>query len=258
MIVTDHKPLVKIFGDCTLDEISNSHLFQLKQRTLPWRFDIVHQPGKTNHAADATSRHPSPSSSEICYSLGIPSESDLAESALMASIREDSQALSAIPWALLAQETTRDTSLGRALCLLERNGSIDSRDPALACLSPICESIYAQDGVLMYNDCVVVPSSLRPRILQHLHEVEKSAIVKRNKYLITVLGHFWKRWSSEYLTQLREHHRSNKRDGPVINVGDVVTVKEDNVKQLNWQMALVDRKGQKVLSGNRQNNGQGW
>ncbi len=71
-------------------------------------------------------------------------------------------------------------------------------------------------------------------------EVEKSGIVKRNKYLITILGHFWKRWSSEYLTQLREHHRSNKRDGPVINVGDVVTVKEDNVKRLNWQMALVD------------------
>ncbi len=58
-------------------------------------------------------------------------------------------------------------------------------------------------------------------------EVEKSVIVKRNRYLITILGHFWKRWSSEYLC---EHHRSNKRDGPVINVGDVVTVKEDNVK----------------------------
>ena len=71
-------------------------------------------------------------------------------------------------------------------------------------------------------------------------EVEKSVIVKRNRYLITILGHFWKRWSSEYLTQLREHHRSNKRDGPVINVVDVVTVKEDNVKRLNWQMALVD------------------
>ena len=73
-----------------------------------------------------------------------------------------------------------------------------------------------------------------------LFEVEKSVIVKRNKYLITVLEHFWKRWSSEYFTQLREHHRSNKRDGLVINVGDVVTVKEDNVKRLNWQVALVD------------------
>ena len=58
LIVTDHKPLVKILGDRTLDEISNSRLFRLKQRTLPWWFKIIHMPGKMNDAADATSRHP--------------------------------------------------------------------------------------------------------------------------------------------------------------------------------------------------------
>ena len=67
VFVTDHKPLVKIFGDRTLDEISNSRLFRLKQRTLPWRFDIVHQPGKSNLAADATSRHPVPARSETWH-----------------------------------------------------------------------------------------------------------------------------------------------------------------------------------------------
>ena len=35
LVVTDHKPLVKIFGDRTLDEIHNTRLFRLKQRTLP-------------------------------------------------------------------------------------------------------------------------------------------------------------------------------------------------------------------------------
>jgi len=30
------KPLVKIFGDRTLDEISNTRLFKMKQRALPW------------------------------------------------------------------------------------------------------------------------------------------------------------------------------------------------------------------------------
>ena len=35
VVVTNHKPLVKIFGDRTLDDISNSRLFRLKQRTLP-------------------------------------------------------------------------------------------------------------------------------------------------------------------------------------------------------------------------------
>ena len=32
----------------TLDEIPNSRLFRLKQRTLPWRFEMHHLPGKSN------------------------------------------------------------------------------------------------------------------------------------------------------------------------------------------------------------------
>ena len=35
LVVTDHKPLVNILGDRTLDEISNTRIFRLKQRTLP-------------------------------------------------------------------------------------------------------------------------------------------------------------------------------------------------------------------------------
>lgn len=53
IVITDHKPLVKILGDRTLDEITNLRLFRLKQRTVPWRFEIQHLPGKCNHAADA-------------------------------------------------------------------------------------------------------------------------------------------------------------------------------------------------------------
>jgi len=78
VVVTDHKPLVKIFGDRTLDEISNSSLFRLKQRTLPWRFRVAHLPGTSNHAADATSRYPSPSGSDD--SLDLLSETKIAVS----------------------------------------------------------------------------------------------------------------------------------------------------------------------------------
>ena len=46
-VITDHKPLVKIFADRT-------SLYRLKQRTLSWRFDIQHLPGKHNQEADAT------------------------------------------------------------------------------------------------------------------------------------------------------------------------------------------------------------
>ena len=35
LVVTDHKPLVKVLGDRILDEISNTRLFRLKLRILP-------------------------------------------------------------------------------------------------------------------------------------------------------------------------------------------------------------------------------
>ena len=174
VIVTDHKPLTKIFGDRTLDEISNSRLFCLKQRTLPWRFDIVHRPGKTSHAADATSRHPSPSGSVNCTLLGSPSMADAIETALLASFRNDAQELGTIPWSLLAQETETDASLGYILHLIEQgSSSFDSNDPVLTNLWPTCESFYVHEGVLLYQDRVVVPTSLRSRVLQYLHAAQQ-------------------------------------------------------------------------------------
>lgn len=169
VVVTDHKPLVKIFSDRTLDEITNSRLFRLKQRTLPWRFDVVHLPGKSNYAADATSRHPSPSCSETCPSLGLTSVGDDTEHAHMASIRADAQELGALPWSLIAWETAADACLGRLLNQLERGEEVDVNDPTLAVLGPACESVYVQDGVLLHQDRVIVPPSLRGRVLRCLH-----------------------------------------------------------------------------------------
>ena len=49
---------MKLFDDRTLDQITNSRLFSLKQRTLPWRFSVHYKPGKENCFSDATSRNP--------------------------------------------------------------------------------------------------------------------------------------------------------------------------------------------------------
>ena len=77
-VVTDHKPLVKLLGDHILDEISNTRLFRLKQRALPWRFDIVHMPGISNKVADATSMYPHPYDA----SLNLSTAEDITEVAL--------------------------------------------------------------------------------------------------------------------------------------------------------------------------------
>ena len=149
---------MKIFGDRTLDEITNSRLFRLKQRTLPWRFDIVHLPGKSNPAADAASRHPSPSGLVNSLSLDPVTVPDFIESALMMSIRHDAKKLGTLPWSLKRPPRTQ-----------KGVNEFDRSDDALASFWPIRDSLYTQEGVLLFQDRVVIPSSLRPRVLAHLH-----------------------------------------------------------------------------------------
>ena len=57
-VVVDHKPLTKVLGDRTLDEIPNPRLFRIKQRTFPWIYQIYWMPGKCNSFSDVISRHP--------------------------------------------------------------------------------------------------------------------------------------------------------------------------------------------------------
>ena len=59
ILAVDHKPLLKVLGDRSLDEIANGRLRNLKERTLRYRFRVTHVPGVKHKAADAISRHPS-------------------------------------------------------------------------------------------------------------------------------------------------------------------------------------------------------
>jgi len=58
LIAVDHKPLLKIFGDRSLNDIENLRLRKLKEKTLQYRFKMVHLPGARNKAEDAVSHHP--------------------------------------------------------------------------------------------------------------------------------------------------------------------------------------------------------
>ena len=45
VIGVDHKPLLGVLNNKSLESIENPRLQILKQKTLSWRFKIVHLPG---------------------------------------------------------------------------------------------------------------------------------------------------------------------------------------------------------------------
>ena len=163
VVITDHKPLTKILGDRTLDEIENSRIFRLKQRTLPWYFKIYHMPGKTNSAADATSRYPSPSNPETFDD----------ELAMTAAIHSESNKLIGISWECLVNATKEDTAMSKLLKVIQEGYPDNAKESGIAIYWMYRESLYILDGVVMYKDRVVVPPSLRDRVLQILHSAHQ-------------------------------------------------------------------------------------
>ena len=72
-------------------------------------------------------------------------------------------------------------------------------------------------------------------------EEGENGFLKRFRYLAKKRLHFWNRWRREYLTDLREYHKHGKRELAVeLQVGDVVLVKEDNIKRNCWKMGKVE------------------
>ena len=209
IVVTDHKPLVKILGDRTLDEISNTRIFRLKQRTLPWSFNIAHLPGKTNTAADATSCHPS---SSDCQNAQQESIMDQAEVALASAIRTEARNLTSLSWELLATATADDPTM----CLLLEainNGFPDVYRSSNTEISPYWiyrDALYVSDGVIMYRDRVVVPTSLRPTVLQILHSAHQgvSSMESRARAIV-----FWPGMTEE-ISSVRNNCSSCIRTAP--------------------------------------------
>ena len=63
-------------------------------------------------------------------------------------------------------------------------------------------------------------------------DIDATQLTRRMRYLSSILNHFWKRWRSEYLAELRESHRyllKKSRGDPRISVGDMVIVHEESL-----------------------------
>ena len=178
LIATDHKPLLKILGDKCLDDITNPRLFRLKLQTMRWRFNIVHIAGKSNSAADATSRNPATESNsgearrrDLC----LESVNSSMESEVIADIRREARHHGVITWAELQKATSSDEEL-QELAKWVMNGFPDEKQP----LSKNCqdywqyrEKLCVVDGVILLDQRMIIPKGLRLSVLQALHSAHQ-------------------------------------------------------------------------------------
>ena len=62
------------------------------------------------------------------------------------------------------------------------------------------------------------------------YDMTSKSVQRRAKYLSNTLNHFWKRWTKEYLLELRDTHRTQRasQTSTPAKPGDVVVVHDDD------------------------------
>ena len=81
-------------------------------------------------------------------------------------------------------------------------------------------------------------------------EITDEALQRRAKHLSSVLNHFWKCWSKEYLLELRDAHCQKHSTGSStgIRAGNVISVHDQDHPRAFWKMATVQRLNRKRWS----------
>ena len=176
MVVVDHRPLVKIFGDRLLDEIDNPRLFSLKQKTLRWKFNINWLPGKSNHFSDAVSRHPiteeQTEGEDIdgfisMINIILPDEEQAEVTSLQC--KSNLNRVVAITCERVQQATFEEYH--DLVAYLQGNISESEVDfnNQYKDLFSYRDKLHVHDDVIMYQDRVLIPPSLRPETMETLH-----------------------------------------------------------------------------------------
>ena len=133
--------------------------------------------------------------------------------------------------------------------IVEIEGVINSRPLSYICSSDVEEPLTPSHlivGRRLLNlpdnfDCLQDPDD-------EDFEIDANKLTRRMKHLASVLNHFWRRWRSEYLSELRESHRyASKKTAQASNVkrGDVVIVHDDALPRGFWKLGRI----QELFSG---------
>ena len=188
IVAVDHKPLLKIFGDRSLEDIPNPRLLNLKEKTLQYQFRMIHVPGVRHAAADAVSRHPISDAEQLTlpddvaciapphsFSLAIRSNHPV-ESEICVHYSPPTEIVESVTWDDIRVATASDTHM-TLLAELVEDGFPDSRtnlDAEIRQYHQYRDSLSTYDGVILYRDRVVIPPSLRNRVLAGLHAAHQS------------------------------------------------------------------------------------
>ena len=176
-VQTDHKPLQAIF--CKPISDTTPRLQRMLLRLLKFQLNVVYIPGKDQYVADTLSRaylcdNPTFAESEINSDIDVTVHSLVAETPISNRMLE-----------VFRNATKNDVVLSNLRVLMQADDAVNKQtlSPELKVYAKFLPEIFEADGILFYNNKVIVPKELRPDMVKRIHEghlgVEKCKALAR-------------------------------------------------------------------------------
>ena len=220
-IGTDHKSLLGLFKDRSLDGIDNPRLRRLKEKTFGWSFAMLHIPGRLHGGPDALSRYglqsvDADSQSEddgserhhlTALMAAPPTPDDIADAELLMAV---SSSLQPIDLSTVTNASKEDATVRTVVHMVNTTfpASPDELDPAVREFWRIRRDLSTAGHVLLYKGRLVIPAALRSQILAALHSAHQGVTGMR---LRAERSFFWPLMSQDIETTRQGCSTCNRR-----------------------------------------------
>ena len=162
-VQTDHRPLLKLLGSNeSVPSLVSARLKKWKLVLTAYDYEIQYLPGKENVLADFLSRKPME---------GQPSTDEKVDVQVLFTETEHE----VVNAATIVAETRKDPVLKKVL-QHTIHGWPETSDVELLPYFTKCWELSVSEGILLWNECVIVPPSLRDVLLMDLHAEHSGAV----------------------------------------------------------------------------------
>ena len=167
IVCVDHKPLLGLFSKRDLENIPNARLRNLKEKTLPYRFQIMHISGVKNKVADCLSRHPSEPANHLDLIDDMPIEAAAIEGAQPSAITIDR----------VANHTALDPTMRTLLRVIEDGfPECPTELPSnIKIYHKFSDHLRTWNDLITYKNRIVIPEALRADALNLLHAAHQGS-----------------------------------------------------------------------------------
>ena len=189
VVAVDHKPLLGILNDKSLADIDNPRLLMLKEKTLWYNFSVVHVSGKKNCGPDYLSRIQEPGMSKkearVNLILGFAGaqttqddisldDQDLVDGVVKSLSSENG--IRAVTFDDVKSEVSKDQEMLELVTAISNEMDSDSFPDNLSAYNKYRENLSVLDNVPMYGRRVIIPRSLRKKVLESLHSAHQCTV----------------------------------------------------------------------------------